>query len=170
MPFQADQLQVVNNWNKTLRDWKVMYNYIYLTLSINMRNANDPWWSYSFTWVRIFLMKWFLTGNVHSSKWKCTAVWSKTEGKTSNLLASHQLGCWTSWQASPELAGAEIFSTYRLPVPSLKVLSTAGFPRVRDHAVHQWEVSETFFTHTVWWYLFFIPTQNKIVSDLPFSG
>lgn len=64
-----------------------------------MKNANGPRWSYSFTWVRIFLMKWFLSGNMHSSKWKCTAeiTWFDQRLKAKQATFWHP----TSWAAGP---------------------------------------------------------------------
>lgn len=120
---------VINNYSKTTRDWKVLYNYIDLTV-------------YPYEECKWPLLKLFIhVGQDFSNEMislrehvyikmkvysRDDLVWSKTEGKTSNLLASHQLGCWASWQVCSELAGAEIFSTYRLPLPSLKVNTSKG--------------------------------------------
>lgn len=150
-----------------------MYNYIYLTLVIHMKNANDPCWSYSFAWLRIFIMQWFLSGNVHSSKWNCTAeiTWFDQRLKAKQAIFWHP----SSWAAGllgrPPLSWQELKSLAHTgcQCPAWKS-STLLLPRVRDHAVHQWEVSETSFTCTVWWCLFLIPTQSEIVRDLPFSG
>lgn len=64
-----------------------------------MKNANDPCWSYLFTWVRIFLMKWFVSGNMHASKWKCTAemTWFDQRLKAKLATSWHP----TSWAAEP---------------------------------------------------------------------
>lgn len=142
-----------------------MYNSIHLIPFVQVTNGNGSRLSYSFAWARTFLMKWFPSGNIHSSKSKCTAEITWFDQR----LNAEQAAFWcpTSWAAgplgSPPQGWQELRSwAHKQPASTqLESPQHCWLPELRDHAGHQWEISETLFTHSVWWYLFFFPTQNE---------
>lgn len=123
-----------------------MYNSIHF---IQEKNRNNPYFSYSLTWLRTSLIKCFPSRYTHSSKSKCAVevTWFDQRLKAEEATVS--------WQRFPELAGTEILCTQLASPPHCRL------PRLQDHEVHQRVISETLFTHTVWRRLFFFPAQNE---------